>query len=226
MFAIKAENRTLFKKKARDLRKTGKIPAIVYGKGIDAESLSIPFTDFMRVWRRAGESSLVEIAVGEKKHNVLITEVQLDPIKNTPIHVDFHAVRMDEKITTSVPIAFEGESPAVKQEGGVLVKVLHELEVESLPADLPQEITIDISALVKFEDRITVADIKLKEGIVIQADPEDVVVLVTAPREEKEEEAKSIEEIEVTTEKKEGGLSDADAAEGKQEGQKTTGKEQ
>ncbi|PIR69505.1 MAG: 50S ribosomal protein L25 [Candidatus Niyogibacteria bacterium CG10_big_fil_rev_8_21_14_0_10_46_36] len=204
MLSLKAENRIVSGKKVDALRSEGKIPAVVYGKGIDTEMLAVPYADFVRIWREAGESSLVMVDTGDKKHNVLISEVQFDPIKNTPLHIDFHAVRMDEKIVATVPVEFEGESPAVKQEGGVLVKVIHELDVEALPADLPGEIIIDISGLKAFEDRIIVSDIKLKEGVVIQADPEEVVVLVSAPREEAEEEtAKSIDDIEVTTERKE-----------------------
>lgn len=203
MLSLKAESRTITGKKVGELREQGKIPAVVYGKGVHTEMLSITQADFMRVWREAGESSLVEIDTGAKKHNVLITDVQFDPVKNTPLHIDFHAVRMDEKIVATVPVEFEGESSVVKQEGGILVKVIHELDVEALPADLPSEIIIDISGLAKFEDRITVGDIKVKEGVIIKADPEEVVVLVSAPREEaEEEEPKSIEDIEVTTEKK------------------------
>ncbi|MDP2676339.1 MAG: 50S ribosomal protein L25 [bacterium] len=202
MLTLKAENRTIAGKKVKTLRDQGKIPAVVYGKGIDTEMLFVAQLDFVRVWRKAGESSLVQIDTGVKKHAVLISDVQFDPIKNTPLHVDFHAVRMDEKIVATVPVEFEGESPAVKHDGGVLVKVIHELDVEALPADLPAEIIINISGLVQFEDRITVRDITAKEGVTIKADPGEVVVLVSAPRQEVEEEPKSIEDIEVTTEKK------------------------
>lgn len=203
MLQLQAEHRTIKGKRVSRIRKEGKLPAVVYGKGIETESLSIPYSDFMRIWKQAGESSLVEIDVGVKKHNVLISDVQFHPIKNTPLHVDFLAVRMDEKIKAPVLIEFTGESHAVKQLGGALVKVMHEVEVEALPANLPSQITVDISALATFEDRITVADMRVHEDVTILANPEDVIALVRPIEEEKVEEIKSIEDIEVTTEKKE-----------------------
>lgn len=218
MLTLKAENRTIIGKHVSIVRNQGKIPAIVYGKGIETEPVMVPYADFLRIWKQAGESSLVQIDLGSKKHNVLISDVQFDSVKNTPLHVDFHAVRMDEKITATVPVEFTGESPVVKQDGGILVKVIHEFQIEALPADLPSEIVIDISTLKKFEDRITVADIVLKEGVTIEADADEVVVLVSAPRQEAEEVAeKSIEDIEVTTEKK--------AQEGEEEEKEASDKE-
>lgn len=203
MLHLQAEQRTIKGKHVVQMRKEGKLPAVVYGRGIETESISIPYPDFMRIWKQAGESSLVEIDLGQKKHTVLISDVQLHPVKNTPLHVDFLVVRMDEKIKAPVPIEFTGESPVVKQLGGALVKVMHEVEVEALPADLPNQIMVDISSLAAFEDRITVADMRVHEGVTILANPEDVIALVRQVEEEKAEETKSIEDIEVTTEKKE-----------------------
>jgi len=202
MLEIKAESRKITGKKVKSLREKGVIPAVIYGYKTETESLSISESDFLKVWAEAGESTLLELDIQGKKKNVLISDVQTDPVKDNPVHVDFLAVRMDEKITTNVPVEFTGESLAVKNLGGVLVKVLHELEVEALPINLPGEIIVDISSLSEIDSRITVADIIPPKDVEIKTNPEDVIVLVT--EQEKEEEqatAPSIEDIEIAGKK-------------------------
>ena len=202
MLEIKAESRKITGKKVKSLREKGVIPAVIYGYKTETESLSISVSDFLKVWAEAGESTLLELDIQGKKKNVLISDVQTDPVKDNPVHVDFLAVRMDEKITTNVPVEFTGESLAVKNLGGVLVKVLHELEVEALPINLPGEIIVDISSLSEIDSRITVADIIPPKDVEIKTNPEDVIVLVT--EQEKEEEqatAPSIEDIEIAGKK-------------------------
>ncbi|PIR70116.1 MAG: 50S ribosomal protein L25 [Candidatus Niyogibacteria bacterium CG10_big_fil_rev_8_21_14_0_10_42_19] len=202
MLEIKAESRKITGKKVKSLREKGVIPAVIYGYKTETESLSISGSDFLKVWAEAGESTLLELDIQGKKKNVLISDVQTDPVKDNPVHVDFLAVRMDEKITTNVPVEFTGESLAVKNLGGVLVKVLHELEVEALPINLPGEIIVDISSLSEIDSRITVADIIPPKDVEIKTNPEDVIVLVT--EQEKEEEqatAPSIEDIEIAGKK-------------------------
>ncbi|MEK7090218.1 MAG: 50S ribosomal protein L25, partial [Patescibacteria group bacterium] len=170
----------------RSLRSGGFIPAVIYGYGVQNESLEVKTNEFLKVWRKAGESTLVEVDIDGRKTNVLISDVQIDPLSEQPIHADFHAVRMDEKIKARVPIEFTGESPAVKNIGAVLIKVLHELEVEALPADLPGEITVDISVLKNFGDKVFVKNIKIGPAVLIIADPDEVVILVAEPKKEEE----------------------------------------
>src|SRR3989338_2007181 len=122
MTSIKAEKRDLVGKKAKNLRKAGKIPAIVYGAGESGLLLEISGHDFQKVFRQAGESSLVELEIGPERKNVLIHDVAYDPIKDVPVHVDFLQVRMDKLIKAKVELLFEGDSQAIKQ-GGILVKV-------------------------------------------------------------------------------------------------------
>ena len=153
MQSIVAEKRDILGKKVRNLRKQGFLPAAVYGGGKNAEAISVKEADFMKLWKSAGESTVVELDVGNDRKNVLIHDVDIDPIKDKPIHVDFYAVDMTKKIHVDVALEFIGESEAVKS-GGVLVKVFHSLKVEALPKDLPHTISVDISALKSLEDSI------------------------------------------------------------------------
>ena len=186
MFVIKADKRDEATKLGL-LRKSGKIPAVFYGAGQDTTSITIPNVEFKKVWREAGESSAVKVSMGSKDIDVLIHEVQVDPVTDEPIHVDFLAIDMKKKIKVKVPIVFEGISNAVKTGIGNLVKVLHEIEIEALPADLPHNLIADISKLATLDNTIIVSDIKLPAGVVVMANPNEVVASIVAQVEEKEE---------------------------------------
>lgn len=184
MLALGAKKRDWLGKKVRALRFKGIFPAVIYGHGVKNIPLELKFSEFVKVWKKAGESTLIELNIDGEKKNVLISDVQFDPLTDKPRHADFHAVRMDERIRAKVPIEFTGESSAVRSFGAVLVKVMHDVEVEALPADLPGEITIDISGLNNFEDRIFIKDINAGGAVELIASPDDVVVLVTEPKKE------------------------------------------
>lgn len=188
MFAIKVTKRDEGVK-LMVLRKSGKIPAVFYGMGKKTTSISIPNIEFKKVWREAGESSTVKVEMEGNKDdiNVLIHEVQVDPVTSEPIHVDFLVIDMKKKIRVKIPLVFEGVSNAVKTGIGNLVKVLHEVEIEALPADLPQKLSVDISKLETLENTIVVSDIKLPAGVVAITNGTDIVVSVVAQVEEKEE---------------------------------------
>ncbi|MEK7106314.1 MAG: 50S ribosomal protein L25 [Patescibacteria group bacterium] len=171
------------------LRKEGETPAVLYGMGKDTTSISVSTVPFKKVWREAGESSPVKITTDGGDVDVLIHEVQVDPITDEPIHVDFLAIDMKKKVQVSIPIEFVGVSPAVKSGVGNLVKVLHELEVEALPSDLPHNLEADLSKLATDQDQIFVSDIKLPAGVVAVTDPEEIVASIVLQVEEKEEEA-------------------------------------
>ncbi len=195
---LRVEERNIFGKKLKPLREEGKLPAVLYGAKAKNKPLFVNLKDFIKIWKEAGESTIVDLKEGEKEFNVLIHEVDIDPIKNKPIHVDFLAVRMDELISAPTPLVFEGEAPAVKSLGGVLVKVMHEVEVEALPGDLPHELKVDISKLEVFDDKITLGDVVLPKGVSIIASLDEVIALVEPPRgEEEESEAPSVEDVEV-----------------------------
>ena len=196
---IQAEKRNIFGKKLKGAREAGKLPAVLYGKGIESTPLFVDLGDFERVWREAGENTIIELLTPEKKFEVLIYDVAFDPVKGKPIHADFFAIERGRAITAEVPLAFVGTAPAVKERGGNLVKVIHEVEVECLPKDLPHELEADISGLVEIGDKLFIKDITLPEGVKILANPEEVVALVELPEEETEEETAppSMDEIEV-----------------------------
>lgn len=184
MIELHAESRLILGKKTKQIRQNGILPAVLYGEGIETVAVGIPARDFERVYQEAGESTLLRLVVGASGHTVLIHDVAYDPLRGQPIHADFYAVRMDKALRVIVPIVFIGESPAVKNEGGILVKVAQELEVEALPADLPHELSVDLSALIAINSRITVKDLPRGERVRIMAPPEEIVALVEPPRSE------------------------------------------
>lgn len=172
------------------------MPAVVYGRKQASQTLLVSQKDFKKVWKTAGENMLV--AITEPKCNILIHSVSFHPSTDEPVHADFYAVEMDKKIEASIPLVFQGVAPAIKELGGVLVKVMHEIEVESLPAGLPHELIVDIQSLVTFENRIFAGDIKLPEGVTLKISLEEIIALVEAPREEEiEKPVLTIADIEV-----------------------------
>ena len=220
MFVIKAAARDL-KGKMDTLRKTGKIPAVFYGAGKPNTSIVIGTTEFKKVWRGAGESSAVKISTGKENIDVLIHEVQVDPVTSEPIHVDFLAIDMTKSIKVKVELVFEGVSNAVKTGIGNLVKVLHEIEIEALPKDLPHNLVVDISKLETLSDVVTVRDLKLPSGVVAITNGSDVVASVIQQVEEKEEVAVPVDltaiEVEKKGKKEEEGAEGAPVAEVKEE---------
>ncbi|MEK7069428.1 MAG: 50S ribosomal protein L25 [Patescibacteria group bacterium] len=186
MLVIKATKRDMTESPTT-LRKEGRIPAVFYGAGKESTSVSISNIEFKKIWRQAGESSAVKISTGSVDIDVLIHDVQVDPITNEPIHVDFLAIDMKKKIKVNVELVFEGISNAVKNGLGNLVKVLHEIEIEALPADLPHNLIVDISKLETISDTVIVSDLKLPKGVVAITNASDVVASIIEQREEKEE---------------------------------------
>lgn len=180
------------------LRAEGKIPAVFYGPKEDATSVTLDEVELLKVYREAGESSIISIKEGSNEHEALIHEIQWDAVTQKPVHVDFYVIEKGKKVEVSVPLEFVGESEAVEKLGGVLVKVIHELDIEAMPKDLPQHLEADISVLVDFEAQIHAGDIKLPEGVELLVEPDEVVALVQEPREEEEEpEELDLDSIEV-----------------------------
>ncbi len=188
MFVIKAKKRDSGAN-LEVLRKTGGLPAVFYGVGQNTTSITIETTPFKKVWREAGESSAVKISTPEGDIDALIHEVQVDPVTDEPIHVDFLVIDMKKNIRVNIPLVFEGVSGAVKSGAGNLVKVLHEIEVEALPGNLPHNLIVDISSLEGIDNQIFVSDIKLPTGVVAITSGTDVVASIVAQVEEKEETA-------------------------------------
>lgn len=186
MQELKATNRIELGPRVNALRKAGFLPGVLYGEQVPSQPVSVAYKDFEKAYQEAGESTLLKLDVAGKSYPVLIHAIAYDPMRGNPLHVDFYAVRMDRALKVKVPIAFFGESPAVKNDGGILVKVAHELEVEALPQDLPHELRADISLLVNFESRILVKDIPLSKGVKVFVSADEVLALVEPPRSEEE----------------------------------------
>jgi large subunit ribosomal protein L25 len=190
------------KKRETETRKepeNGLIPAVLYGKGFENQTLWVDSKQFDKIYKEAGESSIIDLAISDKKskktEKVLIYELQSDPVTDEIVHVDFYRVKMDEVIETDVGLKFVGEAPAVKELGGVLVRNLDEVEVKCLPLDLPKEIEVDISVLKTFEDYIYIKDLNVSDKVEINVDAETVVALVSPPRSQEE-----IDELETEVE--------------------------
>lgn len=201
MFIIKANKRDKTNK-MDTLRKGGEIPAVFYGAGKETTSISVPLVEFKKVWRDAGESSAVKIEMLGGNIDVLIHEVQVDPVTSEPTHVDFLAIDMKKKIRVNVPLVFEGISDAVKTGVGNLVKVMHEFEIEALPNDLPHNLVVDISKLKTLDDQVFVSDVKVPAGVLVINEPTEVVVSVVEQVEEKEEVAAPVDLAAIEVEKK------------------------
>jgi len=168
------------------LRRSGSIPGVVYGAHHEATPISIGAVAFEKILQEAGEATIVSLSGLGEPLPTLIHEVDLDPITNRPRHVDFYAVTKGEKVEVAIPIVFIGISPAV-EEGANLVKVLHEIEVEADPMNLPHAFEVDLSMLKIMNDKIHVKDIKLPAGVVLMTELEEVIALVQEVVEEKEE---------------------------------------
>jgi len=186
------------------IRNNGMIPAVVYGAQVENTLISVLSTSFIKMLKIAGETSTIvlEIAgVSDKekttKVDVLIHEVQVDPVKGQPIHIDFLAVDMNKPVEVTIPLEFIGLAKAEKDGLGTLVKVLHEVDIEALPKDLPHNILVDVTGIATLDDVIHAKDIKLPKGVTLVTDGDDVVALVATVKEEVEVAPVDLSAIEV-----------------------------
>ena len=186
-YALQAQKRAVATQSTLNTtRKEAKIPAVLYGHGKENTPLVLDRLTFKKVLLEAGESSLIELTVDNGKPvNVLVKEVQRDPVSDIIIHADLYQINMDVKVKTDVKLVFIGESPAVKEKGANLVLSADHIEIECLPKDLPHEISVRLDSLVEFGDSIQLKDIALPSGVVPLDDPESTLASVMAVREEK-----------------------------------------
>lgn len=184
---IQAKKRTTLGRKVKKLRREGLLPANLYGNKVKSQALEIPIKEFQKVYEQVGESGLVDLMVDGQANPILIHNVQLHPVTDEPLHADFHKVSLTEKTVATVPIELVGESPAVEQKIGILIQPMSEVEVEALPADLPEHLDINISGLAQIDDVVTVADISFdKAKVEIKANPEEVVAKIEPLAKEEE----------------------------------------
>ncbi len=197
MISLSVKERKEKEKNAKKTREKGFIPAVLYGPKIkENRLLEVEKKAFQEVYKEAGESSLIslEIEKENKKYPVLIYEVQIQPLSGEIVHIDFYQPSLDEEVETTVPLVFEGLAPAVKELGGTLIKNISEIEVKALPLKLPKEIKVNVETLKTFDDEITIADLKVPEGVKIIKEPGEVVALVVPPEKVEEELEKPVEE--------------------------------
>lgn len=210
MLTIKARIRSVLGKKTEDLRKEGKLPAVLYGPGLKENfHLEIDAKEFIKVFQETGRSSFLQLEV-EKESNakplaflVLVHDIQKDPLSLSLSHVDFYQPSSTKEIKVRIPLAFEGEAGAVKNLGGTLVKNIQEIQVQALPQNLPREIVVNLDSLDELGKIILVRDLRLPPRVKILKNPEEIVVQVMEsekieeelekPAEEKVEEVKVIE---------------------------------
>jgi large subunit ribosomal protein L25 len=179
---LSAESRTETNGQAKDIIKLGFIPAVLYGQGIENRNLKIKTGNFLHVIAEAGESHLIDLVIdGKDNTRVLIKDLQKDPLKNKVIHADLYQVNMKKAVEVEIPLHFIGESKAVKELGGTLVKNIDFLNVKCLPSDLVDNIEIDLSVLATYNDSIMVKDLKLSAGFEILNHADDMIVHVMEP---------------------------------------------
>lgn len=206
-FHLDAKERTVLGKKVKGLRKTGLIPGHVFGNGIETEHVSVNLRDFLPVLKQAGETGLIDLQVGDEKvRPVMIRDTQYNPVTGDLLHIDFYQVNLKEKVKVYIPIvlkALEEEIESVKMGEAVVLHVLNEVEVEALPADLIDQIEVDIKPLKNVGDTITVGTLSYDMSkLTVLADPQEIVVKLApavteemkALLEEQETEAAAVQE--------------------------------
>jgi len=188
MLSLELEKRVAKGKKLAPFRKEGKLPVVVYGHGIKSSlDYFVSLKDFEKVYNDVGESSLVSLADGDKKRDVLVHDVARHPLSGRLLHADFLAIDVSKPVEVEVELNFVGVSPAVKNLGGILLRVMHTIEISVLPKNLPNELIVDLTKLENIDDQLEAKDIKLPEGATLITDSDETIVIVSEPKEEKEE---------------------------------------
>ncbi|MEK7542415.1 MAG: 50S ribosomal protein L25 [Patescibacteria group bacterium] len=186
------------------LRNQGQIPGVLYGPKTQATTVKVNEKEFQKVYEEAGESSFIQLDSHNGAAAVLIRDIQRDPVKGKVIHVDFYQPPLNEAIEVAIPVVFQGESPAMRDFKGTLLKNIQAVNVKALPQNLPHEIMVDISKLATFEDRILVRDLAQSKDVQILRDQDEVVAQVVETKDvEAELEQPVVENVEAVEQVKE-----------------------
>ena len=200
-FVLEAEKREIIGKKVKALRRDGKLPAVIYGHEIEPLPITLQTKQVTQILREIGANTLVTIKVGKEEFLALVRDIQREVILRDLLHMDFQAVSLEEKITSTVPIITVGDAPVIADYEATLVSGLLELQIEAKAKDLPDTISIDISTLKEIGDNILVKDIEILGDVTVLDDPDEVVITATAQilmaeiEEEVEEGAELFEEL-------------------------------
>jgi large subunit ribosomal protein L25 len=181
-YQLASEKRKITGRQVKQLRKDGILPANIFGKKVKSLAIQLSAKEFLPVFGKAGETGVVELTVKSETSTrpVLIHNVQKDPVSDQPLHIDFYQVDLKEKITADIPVEVIGEAPAVSQKIGILIQPLTEVEVEALPTDLPEKLTLSVAKLEKIDDSATVKDLKPPVGVKILTSENQVVAKIEA----------------------------------------------
>jgi len=219
MLHLSVKTRDIDKEKAKNLLKQGVIPAVLYGPKDKPKTVAVNYKKFNDAYKEAGESTLIALDIDKKSESkdtaddtdvskednvVLIRDLQVHPVTGNFMHVDFYKLPLDQAIEISIPIEGVNEAPAVKEQGGILVANLHEINIKALPTELIHEIAVDLSGLKEIGDSILVKDLNVSNNVEILADEEEVVFAIEEPREEEPEEEEVTEEEALESIKTEG----------------------
>ncbi len=198
---LKAEKRKVTGRKVKNLRKEGQIPANVYGKDVESLSIQVGAKDLEGVFKKAGETAIIDLAIGKEVRPVLVHNMQIHPVTDEVLHVDFRQVNLKEKVSANIPVELVGESPAQKSGIGTAVLLVKELEVEALPGDLPEKFEVDASILTEVDQVVKISDLKYdKSKVEVKTDVESIVAKVEPPQKEEVVVAAVVEEAAATTE--------------------------
>ncbi|OGG30686.1 hypothetical protein A2973_01465 [Candidatus Gottesmanbacteria bacterium RIFCSPLOWO2_01_FULL_49_10] len=177
-YTIQATKRSVIGRKVKNLRAQGTTPGTVYGRNIKSVSLAVATEEFIRVYKEAGETGLIELSIEKDTRPVLVHHVQKDPVSGQLLHIEFHEVNLKEKVHAKVPIVLSGLSPAVAEKRGVLLTILDEVEVEALPMDLVDKIEVDVSGLSEVNQEVKVGGLTVPAGLAVVSDRTLTVVKV------------------------------------------------
>jgi large subunit ribosomal protein L25 len=200
---LNAERREVTGKQVKALRREGKLPAVIYGHGVESTAITLDALETNKILSGVGASTLITIDLEGEEYSVLVRDRQNHVLRRHLLHVDFQALSMTETVRANVALILgEEEAPAVREYGAMIITGIESLEIECLPADLIDRIVVDVSSLERIGDSILVEDLPLSEGISVLDDPETMVVVATAPI--SEEEMEELEEEEAELEFEEG----------------------
>ncbi|HYC83519.1 MAG TPA: 50S ribosomal protein L25 [Candidatus Paceibacterota bacterium] len=201
MIKLQAEKRESFGKELAEARAAGKLPVVMYGRKEQAAPFFVDAKIFKKVLNEAGESSIVSLSTPEGDKDILIKQIDYHPVSGQPIHADLYAVEKGKPVRVALEIEFVGEAPAEKL-GGSVVKVLHEVEIEALPKDLPSGLTVDLASLTNLDSQILVKDLKFQAGVTVITGEDEVIAAVAAGGEEVAEEPAAVDLSAIEVEKK------------------------
>ena len=191
---LNAERREVIGKKVKVLRREGKLPAIIYGKEMEPLPIVLDLRETTKILREVSRATILSIDVDGEEFTALVRERQRGVLSGKFEHIDFLAISMTETVRTQVNVFVEGTSPTEEEYGAIIMTGADSVEVEALPSDLPESLTVDVSSLTNIGDTITVADLELGEGVTILSDLSEMLAVVTLPAQEIEEEEEELEE--------------------------------